>query len=122
MCQSSGVHCGAAGHVQCRNAEIRRQFECHALHALPEYVTLSFWCTPHADNDAVFTKLAAQLTPDKLGELAVIPIIFAVQTLVSYLCSIGVSKLLGFKKRPRNFVVAMGVRNLHVCENPVGLS
>ena len=57
----------------------------------------------------VFTKLASQLTADKLPELAVIPVIFAVQTLVSYLCAIGVSRLCGFKKRPRNFVVAMGV-------------
>ncbi|KAL8803050.1 MAG: hypothetical protein Q9182_003420 [Xanthomendoza sp. 2 TL-2023] len=57
----------------------------------------------------IFTKLASQLTADKLGELAVIPVIFAVQTLVSFLCARGVSKLLGFKKRPRNFVVAMGV-------------
>ncbi|KAL8702254.1 MAG: hypothetical protein Q9224_000079 [Gallowayella concinna] len=57
----------------------------------------------------IFTKLASQLTADKLGELAVIPVIFAVQTLVSFLCSRGVSKLLGLKKRPRNFVIAMGV-------------
>ncbi|CAL8574185.1 hypothetical protein XPA_000152 [Xanthoria parietina] len=57
----------------------------------------------------IFTKLASQLTAEKLPELAVIPVIFAVQTLVSYLCAIGVSKICGFKKRPRNFVVAMGV-------------
>ncbi|KAI9814249.1 MAG: hypothetical protein M1827_003415 [Pycnora praestabilis] len=57
----------------------------------------------------IFTKLASQLTADKLGELAVIPVIFAVQTLVSYLCAVGISKAFGFKKRPRNFVVAMGV-------------
>lgn len=58
----------------------------------------------------VFTKLASQLNADKLAELAVIPAIFAVQTLVSFLCSITVAKLFRFKKRPRNFVVAMGVR------------
>ncbi|KAL8953082.1 MAG: hypothetical protein Q9222_001020 [Ikaeria aurantiellina] len=57
----------------------------------------------------IFTKLASQLTADKLGELAVIPLIFAVQTLISFLCALGVSKLLRFSKRPRNFVVAMGV-------------
>ncbi|MCJ1434394.1 hypothetical protein MMC27_003762 [Xylographa pallens] len=57
----------------------------------------------------IFTKLASQLNPDKLLELAVIPFIFATQTLVSYLCSVGMSKIFGFKKRPRNFVVAMGV-------------
>ena len=57
----------------------------------------------------VFTKLASQLTADKLGELAVIPIIFAIQTLVSYLGSVAMAKLFGLKKRPRNFVIAMGV-------------
>ncbi|KAI4264281.1 MAG: hypothetical protein L6R42_000607 [Xanthoria sp. 1 TBL-2021] len=57
----------------------------------------------------IFTKLASQLTAKKLPELAVIPVIFVVQTLVSYLCAIAVSKLFGFKKRPRNFVIAMGV-------------
>ncbi|MCJ1476125.1 hypothetical protein MMC13_004790 [Lambiella insularis] len=57
----------------------------------------------------IFTKLASQLNADKLLDLAVIPVIFATQTLVSYLCSVGMSKLFRFKKRPRNFVVAMGV-------------
>ncbi|KAL8930117.1 MAG: hypothetical protein Q9172_000202 [Xanthocarpia lactea] len=57
----------------------------------------------------IFTKLASQLTPEKIPELAVISVIFAVQTLISYLCSIGISKLFSFKKRPRNFVIAMGV-------------
>lgn len=59
---------------------------------------------------AVFTKLASQLNADKLVDLAVIPVIFTVQTLVSFLCSIAVSQLFRFKKRPRNFVIAMGVR------------
>lgn len=57
----------------------------------------------------VFTKLASQLTADKLIELAVIPVIFIVQTLVSYLVSVGVGKAFGFGKRPANFVTAMGV-------------
>ncbi|KAI9783344.1 MAG: hypothetical protein M1839_003878 [Geoglossum umbratile] len=57
----------------------------------------------------IFTKLASQLTLSKLGELAVIPVIFATQTLVSYLCSVGISRVFRLKKRPRNFVVAMGV-------------
>lgn len=56
----------------------------------------------------VFTKLASQLTTDKLADLAIIPLIFIVQTLISYLCSIVVSKAFGFSKRPRNFVIAMG--------------
>lgn len=58
---------------------------------------------------AVFTKLASQLTTDKLADLAIIPFIFIVQTLVSFLCSFLVSKAFGFSKRPRNFVIAMGV-------------
>ncbi|KAG8528842.1 uncharacterized protein KY384_006531 [Bacidia gigantensis] len=57
----------------------------------------------------IFTKLASQLTADKLVELAIIPIIFVVQIAVSYACAFGLSKLFGFAKRPRNFVIAMGV-------------
>ncbi|KAL9098347.1 MAG: hypothetical protein Q9163_005982 [Psora crenata] len=57
----------------------------------------------------IFTKLASQLTADKLMDLAIIPAIFIVQTLVSYICSLGVSKAFGLKQRPRNFVIAMGV-------------
>lgn len=38
-----------------------------------------------------------------------IPVIFALQTLVSYLVSIGVSRAFGLAKRPANFVTAMGV-------------
>lgn len=58
---------------------------------------------------AVFTKLASQLNADKLIELAVIPIIFVIQTLVSYLVATIVSKAFRFNRRASNFVTAMGV-------------
>ncbi|KAI0475869.1 auxin efflux carrier [Xylariaceae sp. FL0804] len=57
----------------------------------------------------IFSKLAKQLKPSELGSLAVIPIIFIAQTCVSYIVSIGVSKVFRFSKRPSNFVTAMGV-------------
>ncbi|KAF1995613.1 kinase-like protein [Amniculicola lignicola CBS 123094] len=56
-----------------------------------------------------FTKLASQLTADKLVELGVIPFIFVVQTFVSYLAALIVSRIFKFKKRPTNFVTAMAV-------------
>ena len=57
----------------------------------------------------IFTKLASQLTAEKLADLAIIPVIFIVQTIVSYLCAWGISKCLRFKKRQSNFLIAMGV-------------
>lgn len=57
----------------------------------------------------IFTKLASQLNADKLVELAVIPVIFIVQTLVSWIVSVVVSKLFRFNTRASNFVTAMGV-------------
>ncbi|KAF2816460.1 kinase-like protein [Mytilinidion resinicola] len=57
----------------------------------------------------IFTKLASQLTAEKLVELGVIPFIFVVQCLVSYLSSFAISRLFGFKLRGRNFVTAMAV-------------
>ncbi|CAN8100447.1 unnamed protein product [Discula destructiva] len=57
----------------------------------------------------IFTKLAAQLNADKLADLAVIPVIFVIQTLVSYGVSQVVARLFGFNKRASNFVTAMGV-------------
>lgn len=57
----------------------------------------------------IFTKLASQLTAEKLVELAIIPVIFIVQTLVSYSCALVLGKCLRFKKRQRNFLIAMGV-------------
>ncbi|KAH0260222.1 auxin efflux carrier, partial [Aureobasidium melanogenum] len=57
----------------------------------------------------VFTKLASQLNADKLVDLAVIPVIFCVQTLVSWICARLMSKAFGFGKRQTNFVIAMGV-------------
>ena len=57
----------------------------------------------------IFTKLASQLTADKLADLAVIPVIFIVQTLISFLCAWATAKCFGLSKRPRNFVIAMGV-------------
>lgn len=73
-----------------------------------EYVWFSLGLF-HVLMPSVFTKLASQLNAGKLIELAVIPVIFVVQTLVSYLISIAVSKACGFSKRPANFVTAMGV-------------
>jgi auxin efflux carrier family protein len=67
--------------------------------------SLTSWLTCFA----VFTKLASQLTADKLIDLAIIPFIFIVQTLISYLCAVSISKCFGFKKRQKNFVIAMGV-------------
>ncbi|OBW68949.1 MAG: Actin-crosslinking protein [Aureobasidium pullulans] len=57
----------------------------------------------------VFTKLASQLNADKLADLAVIPVIFCAQTLVSWICARLMSKAFGFGKRQTNFVIAMGV-------------
>ncbi|EKG12526.1 Auxin efflux carrier [Macrophomina phaseolina MS6] len=58
----------------------------------------------------IFTKLASQLTAEKLIDLAIIPAIFVVQTLVSWLSAIVVARLFGFKRqRPRNFITAMAV-------------
>ncbi|KAH8908067.1 auxin efflux carrier [Coniochaeta sp. PMI_546] len=57
----------------------------------------------------IFTKLASQLNADKLVELGVIPVIFVIQTLVSFLVARIVSRCFGFNKRASNFVTAMGV-------------
>ncbi|KAJ2990442.1 hypothetical protein NUW58_g2945 [Xylaria curta] len=57
----------------------------------------------------IFSKLAKQLNPNQLGDLAVIPVIFVIQTCVSYGVAICVSKLFRFEKRATNFVTAMSV-------------
>ncbi|KAK4033512.1 auxin efflux carrier [Parachaetomium inaequale] len=57
----------------------------------------------------IFTKLASQLNASKLIELGIIPIIFVIQTLVSYIVSRVVSRCFGFNRRASNFVTAMGV-------------
>ncbi|KAL4912820.1 auxin efflux carrier [Aspergillus aurantiobrunneus] len=57
----------------------------------------------------IFTKLGSQLTAEKLTDLAIIPLIFIVQTAVSYFCSFVVSQCFRFEKRPSNFVAAMAV-------------
>lgn len=60
---------------------------------------------------AVFIKLGSQLTAEKLTDLAIIPVIFIVQTCVSYFCAFVVSRCCRFKKRQSNFVAAMAVRS-----------
>lgn len=58
----------------------------------------------------VFSKLAAQLTGEKLTELWIIPIILFVQTVISWLSAEVGTRLLKIKKQPqRNFVKAMAV-------------
>ena len=49
------------------------------------------------------------MNADKLVELGVIPIIFVIQTLVSYLVAQIVTRCFRFNKRASNFVTAMGV-------------
>ncbi|KAF7164900.1 hypothetical protein CNMCM5623_009300 [Aspergillus felis] len=57
----------------------------------------------------IFIKLGSQLTAEKLTDLAIIPFIFVVQTLVSYSCAWVISRCLRFRKRQANFVAAMAV-------------
>jgi predicted permease len=59
----------------------------------------------------IFTKLASQLNADKLADLAVIPFIFVLQTLVSFCCAQIMARVWGFghKKMQKNFILAMGV-------------
>ncbi|GAB1311589.1 hypothetical protein MFIFM68171_01799 [Madurella fahalii] len=57
----------------------------------------------------IFTKLASQLNANKLVELGIIPVIFVIQTLVSYIVSRLVGRCFGFNRRASNFVTAMGV-------------
>ena len=59
----------------------------------------------------IFTKLASQLNADKLADLAVIPFIFVLQTLVSFVCAQVMARVWGFghKKMQKNFILAMGV-------------
>ncbi|KAL2258825.1 hypothetical protein VTK26DRAFT_7702 [Humicola hyalothermophila] len=57
----------------------------------------------------IFTKLASQLNADKLVDLGIIPIIFVIQTFVSYIVSRIVARCFGFGRRASNFVTAMGV-------------
>ncbi|KAF4124496.1 Membrane transport protein [Geosmithia morbida] len=57
----------------------------------------------------IFTKLASQLNADKLSDLAIIPVIFIAQTLISWIVSKVVVRLFGFGRRASNFVTAMGV-------------
>jgi predicted permease len=57
----------------------------------------------------VFTKLASQLSLQKLPELAVIPLLFTIMTVVSLLSSGLMTKIFGFNQRQKNFVTAMAV-------------
>ncbi|KAI1614856.1 auxin efflux carrier [Exophiala viscosa] len=57
----------------------------------------------------IFQKLASQLTAEKLADLAIIPVIFIVQTTVAYIGARIIARFCGFKKRQENFLIAMGV-------------
>ncbi|KAI6782547.1 uncharacterized protein J7T54_003558 [Emericellopsis cladophorae] len=57
----------------------------------------------------IFTKLASQLSAEKLSDLAIIPVIFVVQTLISWVVAKIVARLFRFNARASNFVTAMGV-------------
>ena len=72
-------------------------------------MVLYCWTSDLANQQLVFTKLASQLTAEKLLDLAIIPFIFLVQTLVSYVSSVAMARFFRFKKRQTNFVIAMGV-------------
>ncbi|CCU75311.1 Auxin Efflux Carrier superfamily [Blumeria hordei DH14] len=67
-------------------------------------------------NVALFTPCLSEkqfcdylLTANKLLDLAVIPVIFIIQTAFAYMGSVAVSKLMRLEKRPANFVTAMGI-------------
>jgi hypothetical protein len=89
---------------------------------MPEYVSKPLFqivCRPTDAPVAVFTKLASQLTASRLADLAIIPVIFIIQTLVSYLCAVVVSRCFSLKKRQQNFVIAMGVGSANDSSSPL---
>ncbi|PFH56503.1 hypothetical protein XA68_16412 [Ophiocordyceps unilateralis] len=57
----------------------------------------------------IFTKLASQLNAEKLTELAIIPAIFVLQTVISWIVSTLMARAFRFNRRASNFVTAMGV-------------
>ena len=57
----------------------------------------------------IFTKLASSLSLRKLLEVIIIPILYAVTTLVSYISATYISSLLGLTEPESNFVTAMAV-------------
>ncbi|TGJ86272.1 hypothetical protein E0Z10_g2484 [Xylaria hypoxylon] len=57
----------------------------------------------------IFSMLASQLSVDKLSDLSIIPVIFIVQLIVSWLAARGVSKVFHFGRRASNFIIAMSV-------------
>ncbi|KAI9726507.1 MAG: hypothetical protein M1828_001329 [Chrysothrix sp. TS-e1954] len=58
----------------------------------------------------IFSKLASQLTAERLPELVVIPFILLAQTLISWGCAIVFTRVFGLRKKPQvNFVTAMAV-------------
>lgn len=57
----------------------------------------------------IFSKLASSLSLKKLLEVIIIPILYALTTLVSYISSIIVSKWLNLTESESNFVIAMSV-------------
>ncbi|KAI0537868.1 auxin efflux carrier superfamily protein [Xylaria digitata] len=57
----------------------------------------------------IFSMLASQLSTDKLSDLSIIPVIFIVQLVVSWLAAVSVSRALHFGRRASNFITAMSV-------------
>jgi len=57
----------------------------------------------------VFIKLASQLTPDKLTDSALIPVMFVVQTCIAWTAAWMMTKLFRYTKKESNFVTAMAV-------------
>lgn len=58
----------------------------------------------------VFSKLARQLSSEKLTELWIIPLILLVQTIISWISAKVLCRAFGLRKVPQtNFVTAMAV-------------
>jgi len=64
----------------------------------------------------VFSKLAAQLSTEKLQELWIIPAILFIQTIVSWVSAWVLCRVFGLRKKPQsNFVTAMAVNISITC-------
>lgn len=58
----------------------------------------------------IFSKLASQLQADELKDLAIIPVILLVQTVISYICAKIACRIFRIRKQPQNnFITAMAV-------------
>lgn len=77
-----------------------------SINSLDPRLSAIYWLRSFFTPALMFSKVAFSLTPEKLADLWIIPVLFVILTVVSYLCAWVLATAMRVSRSQRNFAIS----------------